>query len=222
MKNSFEIVQGALENFFNTAAAFLPNLIGALIILIVGWIIAKMIKWAVRRILTAINLDGITEKVGINSFLKKGGMTQTSTGVFSSLIYWVIMLAVLNAFFNSLGLEVVSNLLNQVILYIPNIIIACLLLVVGMYLSEFVSGLVVGALRGAKFENAELMGKIASYAILFFVVSIVLTQLGIGEEIIETIVGIVLGALGLALALAFGLGGREWAARVLDKYVHIK
>lgn len=220
--DAIAIVQQALINFFNTAAAFMPKLIGALIILIIGWILAKIVKWAAARILKAVRFDALTDRLGINSFLKKGGMTQSSAGVLSSLVYWVIMLAVLNVFFNSLGLEVVSNLLNDVILYIPNILVGCLLLVVGMYLAEFVSGLVVGALRGAGFENAELMGNITNYAIMFFVVSIVLTQLGIAEDIIETIVGIVLGALGLALSLAFGLGGREWAAKVLDKYANIK
>ena len=220
--DALQIAQEALINFFNTAAAFLPKLIGALIILIIGWIIAKMVKWAAAKILKTVKFDSFTDRLGINSFLKKGGMTQSSSGVLSGLVYWVIMLSVLNVFFNSLGLEVVSNLLNKVILYIPNIIVGCILLVVGMYLAELVSGLVVGALRGSGFENAEMIGKITNFVIMFFVFSIVLSQLGIAEELVETVVGIVLGALGLALSLAFGLGGREWASKVLDKYVGVK
>lgn len=210
---------GALTGMMNTAANALPTVLSALVILIVGWIIAKMVKWAVQKVLKTINFDSITDKVGINKYLKQGGIKKGSTGLVSALVYWMIMLAVLTAFFNTLGLEQVSNLFNDIIMYIPKILVGCLLFVVGMYLAEFVSGLVVGALKSGGVANAETFGKFANFAVMFFVVSIVLSQLGIGGGIISSLVSIVLGSLGLALSLAFGLGGKDWAAGLIDRYL---
>ncbi len=215
-------VNAAMEGIYgmwNTFTSSLPTLINALVILIIGWIIAKMVKWAMQKVLKAVNFDSITDKVGINKYLQQGGIKKGSTGLVSTLVYWMIMLTVLTAFFNTLGLDVVSNLFNDIIMYIPRILVGCLLFVVGMYMAEFVSGLVVGALKSGGVANAETFGKFANFAVMFFVVSIVLSQLGIGGGIIETLVGIVLGALGLALSLAFGLGGKDWAAGVIDRYL---
>ncbi len=219
MDKPLNIIETSLSNFFTTVGEFGPRLISALIILIIGWIVAKLIKWAVMKVLNTIGFDGITEKVGINSFLMKGGIKQTSSGLIATLFYWIIMLSIWLAFFNTLGLEVVSNLLNDVIQFIPNIIVACLLLVVGMYLAEFVSGIVVGTLKAGDYENTDLMGRIAYGAVTFFTVAIALNQLGIGQGIIQSVVNILLGGLGLGLALAFGLGGREWAADMINKHL---
>ncbi len=210
---------GAVRSMLNTFAEGAPTVISALIILIVGWIVAKMVKWAVQKILKTINFDGITDKVGINKYLQQGGIKKGSTGLASTLVYWMIMLTVLNLFFNKLGIEQVSDLFNQVVMYIPKIIIACVLVVVGMYIAEMVSGIVVGALKSGGVANAETFGKAANFAVMFFVFSIVLSTLGIGGGIIETLVGIVLGSLGLALSLAFGLGGKDWAAGLIDRYL---
>lgn len=220
VKTTFQIVQDSLSNFFTTTAEFLPSLFGALIILIIGWIIAKMIKWAVLRVLKAIKFNNLTGKLGINDYLSKGGINTTGAGLIASLVYWIIMLSVLNTFFNSLGLEVVSTLLNSVILYIPNIIVGCILLVVGMYLAEFVSGFVVATLKAGSFDNsnAETLGKVAHTVVMFFVAAMVLSQLGIGKEIVQSVVQIVLGGLGLAVAIAFGFGGRDWAGHIVNKY----
>ncbi|MFK8102724.1 MAG: hypothetical protein AB8G15_09370 [Saprospiraceae bacterium] len=215
----FKIVEQSLSNFFNTAASFLPTLVGALIILIIGWMIAKIVKWVILKLLKTLKFDQLTNRLGINDYLLKGGIKKTSSNLLASLVYWIIMLSILTAFFNTLGLEVVSTLLSSVILFLPKVIVACILLVVGMYLAEFVSGLVVGALKSGDVANAALFGNIAYSAVMFFVFSFVLHQLGIGQEIIETVIGIVLGALGLALALSFGLGGREWASNTINKYL---
>ncbi|MCB0516250.1 MAG: hypothetical protein R2798_11930 [Chitinophagales bacterium] len=213
-----EVFQRSLQGFFNQFAIFIPRLLGALLILLIGWIIARSIKWAVKKLLTAINFEKIADKLEIDEFLRKGGVKLTSTDIFASLVYWTIMLVVLITFFNSLGLEAVSGLMNQVILFIPNIIVSCILLVVGMYAADFVKNLVSVSLKNADFSAADTVARIAQYAIMFFTVAIVLTQLNIGEEIIKTITQILLGAMGLALALAFGLGGKDWAAGILDKY----
>jgi len=144
-----------------------------------------------------------------------------ASGIIAKLGYWIVMLTVLILFFNTLGLESVSGLLQDVIKFIPNIIVACILLIVGMYLAEFVSGLVVAALKGGDFDNPNFVGRIAYGAVMFFTVAIVMNQLGIAEDLVNNVVGIILGGLGLATAIAFGLGGRDWAGRVINKYTKI-
>lgn len=216
---AFELVQSSLTNFFAKVGEYAPTLVGALILLILGYIIAKIVKWGILKLLKAVNFNGLTENVGINDFLRKGNIKKTSSGLVASLFYWIIMFTVLVTFFNNLGLEVVSDLLNKVILFIPNIIVACILLVVGMYLANFVRTIVEAALKNGNVANAEFYGKIARGGVLFFTFAIVLTQLNIGEDIVNTIVQIVLGAFGIALAIAFGFGGRDWAAGVVNKYL---
>ncbi len=215
-----ETIKASLTGTFDSIATFIPVLIGALIILLIGWIIAKIIKGVLSRVLKAVKFDDLADKVGINGFLAKGGMKHRASSLVATLFYWIVMFTTLVMFFNALGLEVVSDLLSDVIKYIPNIIVGCILLVVGMYLAEFVSGLVVGALKGGgSGHNAEFIGRLSYGAVMFFAITIVLEQLGIGGNIINTVVTVVMSGAGLALALAFGLGGREWASGIIQKYL---
>lgn len=215
--NIVETITRSLAETFNGFAAFIPKLFGAIIILLIGWLIARAIKFALSKILKALKFDDLTEKVGINGHLAKAGMKSRGSDLIAKLGYWVVMFTVLILFFNSLGLGMVSDLLSDVIKFIPNIIIACILLVIGMYLAQFVQGLVLAALNTGGFSNPAMVGKIAYGAIMFLVITMVLNQLGIGEGILDNIISIVVGALGLALSIAFGLGGVEWAKGMLGK-----
>ena len=216
-----ESIKASLTGTFESIASFLPTLFSALVILLIGWIIAKIVKGILIRVLKAVNFDGIADRVGVNGFLAKGGMKHRASSLLATLFYWIVMFTTLVTFFNKLGLDVVSNLLSDVILYIPNIIVGCVLLVVGMYLAEFVSGLVVGTLKGGGYENAEFVGRLSYGAVMFFAIAIVLEQLGIGGNIINTVVTVIMSGAGLALALAFGLGGREWASGIIQKYFKV-
>ncbi len=215
--NPIPAIQASLTETFGNLGTFASKLVGALIILLIGWIIAKIIKWAVYKILKTVKFDTLADKVGVNSYLKKGGIKRTSSGLLSTLVYWIVMFTTLTLFFDALGLQVVTDLFKSVINYIPNVLIGCILLIVGMYLAEFVSGIAVAALKTGDFENPELIGRIAYGAVMFFVVAIVLDQLGIGSNIVNTVVTVVTSGLGLALAIAFGLGGKDWAAGVINR-----
>lgn len=220
-------VASSLQNSFNSMmtsiGSFVPTLIGALIILIIGYIIAKIVKGVLSKLLRAVKFDNLADRVGINGYLTKGGMKTKSSGILAKLGYWMVMFTTLNMFFNKLGVTSVSNLMNQIVLYIPNILIGCLLLIVGMYGAQFLSGIAKTALKGSGFKQADLVGNIIYGAVMFLAVSIVLGQLGIGGNILNSIVSAVFSALGLGLAgffaIAFGLGGKDWAASVLNKYV---
>ncbi len=211
------VIQDSLVGTFNSVGEFLPTLISAILLLLIGWIIAKIVKGILTRILNAVKFNDLADRVGVNGFLAKGGMKHRASSLVATLGYWIVMFTTLVTFFNTLGLDVVSDLLKDVIKYIPNIIVGCLLLVVGMYLAEFVSGLVVGALKGGGYENPEFIGRLSYGAVMFFAIAIVLEQLGIGGNIINTVVTVIMSGAGLALALAFGLGGREWASKVINR-----
>ncbi len=218
--NVLDIVSESLIGFFNNLSASLPNIIGALLILIIGWVLAKVIKWAAKKLLKVTRFDNLADRLGVGSFLAKGGFKSSASGILASLVYWTIMLAVLNAVFNKLGLEVVSEMLNRIILFIPKIIVACILLVIGMYLADFVKNLVIGSLKGGNMmpSKANRFGTYAYGGVMFFVFCFALTFLGIGTEIIITVVQMVLGGLALGVALAFGLGGKDWAKGIVEKY----
>lgn len=217
MNEITQVLQESYRTFFDQLATFLPKLIGALLILIVGWIIAKLIKAGSIRLLKLVRLEKVTEKAKIDQFLEEGGTKKTAIEIIGSLIYWLIMLVVILAGFNTLGLEVASELFNQIILYIPNVIVAVIVLIFGIYLASFVAQVVVTYLSNVGIENADFLGNLTKAAIILFVASLALSQLNIGHELVTNAFLLLFGAICLALALAFGLGGREWASRMIEK-----
>ena len=120
---------------------FIPQLINACLILIVGWVIAKIVQWIVLRLSHAFGIDNLARKSGVHRFLEKRGLKKGFSGILSSICFWAIILIVLVNFFNSLGFQIVSDLLNQLILFIPNLLISCVVIILGFYLAEFISSL---------------------------------------------------------------------------------
>lgn len=208
----------SFRSFMLQLGAFLPKLIGAIIILILGWIIAKIIAYIVVKGLKLLRLNFLTEKTGVDKFLKDGGIKLSATEIIGKLAYWLIMLIVLLAAFNSLGLSAASQLFQQIILYLPNVFVAVAIIIIGLFLANFVFEILLAALKNVGIEKPELMSNISYYAILVFTILIALDQLNIGTDIINSAFKYILGGACLALALAFGLGGREWAAHLLEKY----
>jgi len=212
-----ESIQGALTSTFTTAGEFIPKLIGAIIIFLIGWIVAKILRTVINKILKAVKFDDIADGIGINGMLAKGGLKKKASGMLSSLVYMIVMFVTYISVFDTLELPVVSNLLKDAVSFIPDIIVACILLVVGTYIAQFASGLAGTSLKASGFAKADLVTKIIYGAVMFFTVTLALNQLGIGDGILDKVVSIVLGGLGLGLAIAFGLGGKEWAAKMIDK-----
>ena len=125
MKSTLDLAMDALTNFFNQVGAFVPKLIGALVILIIGYFIARSLRWTAQKALGFLKVDTLFERSGVNNLLAKTGMNLSGTKFIADVIYWVIMLVVWVAFFNAMGLEVISSLINQVIVFMPNLILAC-------------------------------------------------------------------------------------------------
>jgi hypothetical protein len=220
MKSTLQIAQDALYNFFIQVSNFIPKFIGSLIILIIGYFIAKSLRWTAQKGLDFLKIDTLFDRSGVNGMLAKTGMNISATKLIADMIYWIIMLAIWVAFFNSMGLEVISNLINQVILFIPNLIVACLIIAVGMYLGDFVKKIVMATVNSSgQGENAETFGNIAKGGVIFLTASIALSQVGIGANVISSVVQSVFGGLAIAFGIAFGFGGRDWATGIVNKYL---
>lgn len=197
--------------------AFLPRLLVAFVILIAGWIVARLLRLAAARGLRAINLHVLTERAGVDAFLECGGIRADTVTVFALLVYWIVILATLMAALSSLGLTQVTALIERVVLFIPRLAIAILVLVFGAYFARFVSATVTAYFRNVGIADAEILGRIVLYAIMTFVVVIALDPLDIAGDIIHNVFLILVAGVVLALALAFGIGGQKWAAAFLER-----
>jgi hypothetical protein len=219
MSEQINLFWESFQQFLNEIAVALPQIIGALLILLIGWIIAKVIKRLVVKGLKLVRFNYLTDKAGIEKFLTDGGVKVSSIDVIGTLVYWIIMLIVILATLNSLKLTAASTLFNEIMLYIPNIIVAIIILILGIYFARLVSQVLVTSLKNMQEKTAVTIGNIAYYAIIVLTVFIILGQLNIGEQIVNGAFIILFGAICLAFGLAFGLGGKDWASDIIKKYL---
>ena len=200
-----------LQNALSTFLSYLPQLIGAIVILIIGYIVAKVLQAVVGRVLQAIGFDGWMEKGGIKQFFDRAETNQTPASILGQLVFWFVFIIALTMAADALGIPQVSVILGQLIAYIPSIIAAVLILILAALLANFVSGIVRGA------TGSGLLASVAQYAIIVYAVFAAITELGIAVELTAPTFLIVLGAVALGAAIAFGLGGREVAQDILQK-----
>jgi len=212
------IVLDTMRSFVIQMGEFLPKFIAAIVILVAGWLFAKAMLYAVVRGLKLVNFGTLTERAGIDKFLKHGGIRKTTIDILGILVYWLTILATLLVAFNTLGLTVVSDLVSRITQFIPNVIVAILILTIGLYFARFVSDSVIAYGKNVGLDDTEIMGRLTRYAIMVFVIIIALGQMNIGEAILYPAFLILFGGIVLALSLAFGLGGQKWAAGQLEKF----
>jgi hypothetical protein len=215
---NLDLYPDAWREFVRQAAELLPRLAMAFAIVIAGWLIAKAIRFAVERALRAVNFNVLTERAGTDHFLQQGGLQGDTTTLFGLVAYWLVILAALMSAFNTLGLTHVTDVLHQVVLFAPKLLIAMLAVVLGAYFARFVGGAVTTYCVQARIPDADLLGKLAQYVIMAFVIMIALSQVEFGGDIVQRTFLIILGGIVLGLALAFGLGGRDRAAALLERW----
>jgi hypothetical protein len=197
--------------------AYLPILLGALVILIVGWLVAKAIRGIINWLLKVVRFDTLADKAGISEVLRKGDLKISAREVVSGIVYWLIIIMVLVMTVDALGLPKASDILASLFAYVPNVIAALLVLVVAMFLASFVSGIVRTAAGNANMPKPDILAGVSRWAIIIFAVTIALEQLGIAPLLVSATFNIILGGIVLALALAFGLGGKDAAAKYIDE-----
>ena len=203
----FQPLQDALSLFLS----YIPQLIGAIVILIIGYLVAKALQAVVGRVLQAVGFDGWMEKGGIKQFFDRAQTNQTPHSVLGQLVFWFVFIIAITMAADALGIPQVSAILGQLIGYIPNIIAAILILILAALLANFLAGIVRGA------TGSEVLSSIARYAIIVYAVFAALTQLGIAVQLTANTFLILLGGVALAAAIAFGIGGREVARDILEK-----
>jgi hypothetical protein len=199
------------------AATFLPTLIGILVILIVGWIVAAILKSVVVKLLKTIQFDVASEKSGLSDILRKGGIKNTLSELIGGLIYWVIMLLVFMAALNALGMTVVASLLDKVILYIPNVIAAIFIISLGIFFASIIGSIVMTASMNAGIKQAKLLNQVTQTVIVVFAAIMTLEQLNIATTVLTTTITVLLASIGLAIAIAVGLGSKDIAGKLMQE-----
>ncbi len=216
MQYQLDIFLGSLNEFWLQFVSFMPKLLAAIVIIFFGWLLAMLARIAVRRLLELTHFDQLTQKSGLEAFMSNGNIHLTLCGIVSQVVYWLVIVVFIITGADTLGLTGVADLLHQLANYLPHIILAIMVMVFGTLLARFVNKLVFAWLYGIKVANALLISTSAEYCIQILAIFIALEQLGFGMQLIYMLFLIIFGAIFLALALAFGLGGREWAAKVIQ------
>ncbi len=199
-------------------AAFLvaiPSIVGALLLLVIGWIVAGIVGGLVTRLLRKVGLDTIATKAGITAFLQRAKLKLDAAGLVGGIITWYVRLIFVIMAANAVGITAVSSVLNQIIAFIPNLLVALLILGVLAWLAGVTRNLVSGAAESAGVQNSGALAMLAYATVLGFGIVAAASQIGVAATLINILFTGVVAAVALAFALAFGLGGREEAAKVL-------
>jgi len=195
--------------------AAIPKILGFIIILVVGWFIAGLIARAVAGILRNINFNHFAQRAGVADFVDQMGVETDSAGVLAAIVKWFVRLLVLIVAFDALGLPAVSQVLNQLLLWIPNLVVALVVLVIAGLAANALRNLVRGSTAKAGFTSPDFVANIAYIAVWAFGIVIAVNQIGIAATLVNTLFMGVIAALALALGLSFGLGARETAGEIV-------
>lgn len=211
-----DVIVASLQQVWVTLAAFIPLLVGAVVVFLVGWVVAVALGKAVEQMVKALRVDVLLHKLDIGHAVERAGW-RLNTGVFVGwLVKWSLVIAFLLAAVNILGLSAVSDFLKDVLLYIPNVVVAALITIIAALVADVVERAVRGSVEAAGYRGS-LVGIVARWAIWIFAFFAILPQLGIATALIQTLVTGFVAALAIAFGLAFGLGGKETAAAFLER-----
>ena len=196
----------------------LPRVLGFALILIIGWFVASLIAQGVAAMLRAVKFNDLAQRSGFSDFVQKMGIHTDASGFLALIAKWFIRLIVLVVAFDALGLPAVSDVLRQLLLWLPNLVVALVVLVLAGLVAKALSKLVRGATAKAELGNPDLLAKIAAGAVWAFAIVVAVNQLGIATTLVNTLFTGVIFALSLALGLAFGLGGKDTASDLLTQW----
>lgn len=208
-----------VEDIGTRALSFLPTLISVVFILVIGWMLASLAQKVITRFFKLARLDTVSEKIGIANILTKGDINYTLSEIIGVLVYWLLMLIVVLMAVNALRLEVAAQLLNQVILYIPNVIASVFILVLGIFFASVVANTVRTAAANAGVLQARSLGQFTQVMIVLFAIVEALKQLRIDTSLIDMLVKAALFAIALGVGLAIGLGCKDIAQKHVSQLI---
>jgi hypothetical protein len=216
IRDAGDAFRASLAGALNTFLSAIPRIIGFAVVLIVGWIISSLFARGVEALLHAVKFNDLARRSGFADFVQKMGVRDDSSGVIASIVKWFIRLITLVVAFDTLGLPAVSNVLQQLLLWLPNLVVALVVLVIGGLAANGLSQLVRGTTAQAGFTNPDMLATVTKVAVWGFAIVVAVNQLGIATTLINTLLIGLVGAFSIAFGLAFGLGGRDRAAQMLD------
>ena len=208
---------GALMGVWYGVMSFIPRFIGAIIVLIIGLIVAAVFGSVVEQIVKGIKLDSLLKKIGLETYVERGGIKLNSGKFLGKIVYWFFVIVFILAVANILGLDVFSDFLRQVLLYIPNIVLGALILVATFVIANFLRKLVTASVMSAKLHASNFLGMFVWWVVMVFGIITALMQVGVNVYVLQTIITGVVAMLALAGGLAFGLAGKDYASRLIDR-----
>lgn len=217
MREEIGLVLESLQGSWHQVAGVLPRALTAITLLILGWLIARTVQRGVVRLLRLARLESAAEQTGVDDFLVRGGVRLTAVTLIGQLFYWGLLLIFALAVFNLLGFRLAPDFLDQVTGYIPNVMAAMVVLVFGSLAARLIGGAVGAYLGNVGVKGSARIGFLAQGATLTFVAILALEQLRIDVKLLTSVFQLAFGGLCLGLALAFGLGGRNWAESILER-----
>jgi hypothetical protein len=217
IQDTGDALRASLAGALNTFMTAIPRVLGFLVVLLIGWFIASLIAKAVAALLHAIKFNDLARRSGFAEFVHNMGVKTDSTGVIAGVTKWFVRLIVLVAAFDMLGLPAVSQVLQQLLLWLPNLIVALVVLVIGGLAATALSNVVRGATAQAGLSSSDTLATVAKVGVWAFAIVVAVNQLGIAAVLINTLLIGVVGALALATGLAFGFGGRGRAEQMLER-----
>jgi small-conductance mechanosensitive channel len=198
--------------------AAIPKIIGFIIILAIGWLVASLVAKGAAALLRSIRFEDMSQRSGFAGFVRNTGVHTDSSGFVADIAKWFIRLITLVVAFDALGLPAVSDVLRQLLLWLPNLAVAIVVLIIGGLAANALAGLVRGATAEADLGNPNLLANIARVAVWAFAIVVAVNQIGIARELVNTLFMATVGAVALALGLAFGIGGRDTAAEMVREW----
>ncbi len=217
-QNWTDVVVASLQRLWDGVASVVPSLVGALVIIIVGLVVAYVLgTLVVEKILEALKFDALLQKLGLSPYFERGGLQMKGARFVGRLVYWFVVISFLLAASDVLGLYAFSAFLKDVLFYIPNVIVAVLIMVAAVVVANFVRKVASASVMSAKLHAAHFVGSMAWWAIVIFGLLTALVQLNVAVSVINTVITGFVAMLALAGGLAFGLGGKDYAAALINR-----
>jgi hypothetical protein len=217
MREELALILESLQASWLMVSAWLPRVLAAIALLLIGWLLARGVQRLVVKVLRLLRLESAAEHSGVDDFLVRGGVRFTVVTLIGQVFYWTLLLIFTVAVFNLFGLRMGPELMERLARYVPNVIAALAVMVFGSLAARFIGGFVAAYLGNVGMKGGANIGVLVQVALLAFVAVLALEQLGIAVTLLTSVFQLAFGGLCIALALAFGLGGREWAASILEK-----
>jgi hypothetical protein len=213
-----ETLMASFRDAFSMILGAIPRILGFIVVVAIGWFVSTILARAVTGLLRAIRFDELARKSGLADFLTKMGTGTDSAGVVAGLVKWLVRIVVLLVAFDVLGLPAVSDVMRQLLLWLPNLVVAIFVLFIGGIAARALGNIVRGATAESGFSNPETLANVVRTTVWAFAIVVAINQLGIATNLINTLFTGFVGALAVALGLAFGLGGRDLASRTLENW----